>query len=157
MSRSDYMKSPSVHTCLGVCAALYWWIFRQYRVPWTNTRTFRDYQYPFARPFIRGFSASIGFCKRYLVPSRDIGMCLLDPLFAGFPPVKGFSEVYADKKVADWTEIFLSFNSKKTPSSVHKLNTWSVGIKVPASEQGGDELPASVPSLFVSVSHLRCE
>ena len=41
----------------------------------------------------------------------------------------------------------LSCNSKKTPSSVHKLNSWSVGSKVPASEQGGDELPVYVPSL----------
>ena len=34
-------------------------------------------------------------------------MCLLDPLFAGFPPVKGFSEVYADKKAAAWTRKFV--------------------------------------------------
>ena len=27
-------------------------------------------------------------------------MCLLDPLFAGFPPIKGCGEVYADKKAA---------------------------------------------------------
>ena len=61
----------------------------------------------FAPPFAGGFSASIGFCKRYLVPSRDIGVCLLDPLFAGFPPIKGFSEVYADKKAAAWTRKFV--------------------------------------------------
>jgi len=69
--------------------------------------TFRDYQYPFARPFIGGISANIGFCKRYLVPSRDIGMCLLDPLLADFSPVKGFCEVYADKKTAAWTRKFV--------------------------------------------------
>ena len=48
-------------------------------------------------------------------------------------------------------------NSKKTPSSVHKLNSWTVGIEAPVSEQGGNELPAHVPFLFVSVSHIRCE
>ena len=34
-------------------------------------------------------------------------MCLRDPLFAKFPPVKGFSEVYADKKAAAWTRKFV--------------------------------------------------
>ena len=61
-----------------------------------------------AQPYTGGISANIGFCKRYLVPSGTIGMCLLDPLLVDFPPIKGCNEVYADKKQPQKGEFPLS-------------------------------------------------
>ena len=51
-------------------------------------------------PFIGGFSANKGFCKRVFVHSGTIGRCLHFPLLVDFPPIKGFRKVYADKKAA---------------------------------------------------------
>ena len=51
-------------------------------------------------PFIGGFSANKGFCKRVFVHSGIIGRCLHFPLLVDFPPIKGFRKVYADKKAS---------------------------------------------------------
>ena len=51
-------------------------------------------------PFIGGFSANKGFCRRVFVHSGTIGRCLHFPLLVDFPPIKGFRKVYADKKAA---------------------------------------------------------
>ena len=51
-------------------------------------------------PFIGGFSANKGFCKRVFVHSGIIGRCFLYPLLVDFPPIKGFRKVYADKKAS---------------------------------------------------------
>ena len=51
-------------------------------------------------PFIGGFSANKGFCKRVFVHSGTIGRCLHFPLLVDFPPIKGFRKVYADKKAS---------------------------------------------------------
>ena len=51
-------------------------------------------------PFIGGFSANKGFCRRVFVHSGTIGRCLHFPLLVDFPPIKGFRKVYADKKAS---------------------------------------------------------
>ena len=58
-------------------------------------------------PFIGGFSANKGFCRRVFVHSGTIGRCLHFPLLVDFPPIKGFRKVYADKKAAARTGKFV--------------------------------------------------
>ena len=46
-------------------------------------------------PFIGGFSANKGFCKRVFVHSGIIGRCFLYPLLVDFPPIKGSVDGYS--------------------------------------------------------------
>ena len=46
-------------------------------------------------PFIGGFSANKGFCKRVFVNSGSIGRCFLYPLLVDFPPIKGSVNRYS--------------------------------------------------------------
>ena len=46
-------------------------------------------------PFIGGFSANNGFCKRVFVHSGSIGRCFLYPLLVDFPPIKGSVNRYS--------------------------------------------------------------
>ena len=46
-------------------------------------------------PFIGGFSANKGFCKRVFVHSGIIGRCFLYPLLVDFPPIKGSVNRYS--------------------------------------------------------------